>query len=161
MPRLRRTIRRPTRWTPDEWRQIEDAARACGVPPLRYVREAALAAKLAPRARRRGAHELVRQIKRVLNNLNQLAGVAHDNGAERMVGLIRSTALAMEDAVQAAAACPAERVPELVAAVVESGRNLNAVAHRANGTEDLPPDLEVIGALEQVLDAVGPLFVRR
>lgn len=53
--RLRRTIRKPTRWTPAEWARVEDAARTRGVPPLRFVREAALGAPPAPapqRARR-------------------------------------------------------------------------------------------------------------
>ena len=42
MPRDRRTVRKPTRWTPDEWSRVEDAARPHGVPALRFVREAAL-----------------------------------------------------------------------------------------------------------------------
>jgi hypothetical protein len=57
----RRTIRKPTLWTPKEWRRIEDAAQLRRVPPLRHVREAALAAQLPPAADRRGAHALMRQ----------------------------------------------------------------------------------------------------
>jgi hypothetical protein len=34
----RRTVTKPTVWTPEEWRHIEEAAAACGVRPLRYVR---------------------------------------------------------------------------------------------------------------------------
>jgi hypothetical protein len=102
-----RTIRKPTRWTPEEWRQIEEAAYARGVPPLRYVREAALAAQLPPRASRRvrarqAANEIVRQLKGLLNNLNQLARVAdeegHDGAAEVLAGVIRTTESAMKDA---------------------------------------------------------------
>lgn len=44
----RRTVRKPTVWTPEEWRHIEEAAVADGVRPLLYVREAALAAELPP-----------------------------------------------------------------------------------------------------------------
>src|SRR5688500_5561157 len=40
--RRRRTIRNPTRWSPDEWRAVEAAARAHRIPPLRFIREAAL-----------------------------------------------------------------------------------------------------------------------
>ncbi|HET7228405.1 MAG TPA: hypothetical protein VFJ16_00240 [Longimicrobium sp.] len=87
----RRTIKKPTRWTPEEWRHIEEAARARGVPPLRYVREAALAAKLPPRVRRRGSHELVKQLMRLLNNLHQLERVAEAEAAHRAVEAIRAT----------------------------------------------------------------------
>ena len=87
LPRMpsRRTIKKPTRWTPEEWRHIEEAARARGVPPLRYVREAALAARLPPRVRRRGSHELVKQLMRLLNNLHQLERVAEAEAAHRAV----------------------------------------------------------------------------
>lgn len=42
--RSTRTIRQDTRWTPEEWDCVEEAARAHRMPPLRYVREAALVA---------------------------------------------------------------------------------------------------------------------
>src|SRR4051812_43637971 len=68
-PMARRTIRKLTCWSDDEWRRVEDAARAArppnGVPPLRFVREAALekAGKgTAPPRRRRVADELVHQL---------------------------------------------------------------------------------------------------
>jgi integrase len=64
MPRRpRRTIHKLTRWHSDEWQRVADAARERGgVPPLRFVREAALAAAEAgadaprpkPRKRRAG-----------------------------------------------------------------------------------------------------------
>lgn len=41
-PMARRTVRKLTVWSADEWRSVEDAARPSGVPPLRFVREAAL-----------------------------------------------------------------------------------------------------------------------
>src|SRR5688572_24861817 len=47
-PLSRRTLRKPTRWTPEEWAQVERAAAARGVPPLRYVREAALGIPVTP-----------------------------------------------------------------------------------------------------------------
>ena len=57
----RRTVRKPTRWTPEEWAQVEAEARARGVPPLRYVREVALGRPPAPR-RTRAGDELVKQL---------------------------------------------------------------------------------------------------
>lgn len=47
--RCKRTVRRPTRWTPDEWRQVETAADARNVPPARFVREAVLNAQVLNR----------------------------------------------------------------------------------------------------------------
>jgi hypothetical protein len=34
--RCKRTVRRPTRWTPDEWRRVEAAAEARNVPSARF-----------------------------------------------------------------------------------------------------------------------------
>ena len=156
--RPRRTIRKPTRWTPDEWRQIEEYARARGVPPLRYVREAALAGKLPPpRARRRRAHELVRQLKRVLNNLHQLARVAENEGADAVLMATESTIRFAEDAVRVATRRPDAALGPLIAPVVEAGRGLNDVAHLGNG-EALPDDEEVATALARVQFAMLPLF---
>ncbi len=42
--RPKRTIRRPTRWTPDEWHRVEVAARARSIPAARFVLEAVLSA---------------------------------------------------------------------------------------------------------------------
>jgi hypothetical protein len=153
-----RTIRKPTRWTPDEWRQIEEFARARGVPPLRYVREAALAGKLPPlRTRRSRAHELVRQLKRVLNNLHQLARVAEEEGADAIVTATGSTIRFAEHAVRAAASRPDAAVAPLIGPLVEAGQRLNEVAHLGNG-EGLPPDEDVAEVLARVQVALLPLF---
>lgn len=76
----RRTLRKPTLWTPEEWRHIEEAAVACGVRPLRYVRQAALAAELPPCTRRRGARALLHEFAGVLDTLHQLLRVADTAG---------------------------------------------------------------------------------
>jgi hypothetical protein len=157
----RRTIRKPTRWTPEEWRQIEDAAAAHGVPPLRYVREAALAGKLPPRAQtrahvRQGRHALVRQLTRVLSNLNQLARVADAEGAGGAILALESTIATTESAVPVAAAHPAPAV-ELAAltnALRDAGRYLNEIARHANGIKELPPYAELGEALSRILTAV-------
>jgi len=152
----RRTIRKPTLWTPEEWRHIEESARRSGVPPLRYVREAALAAKLPPRVRR-GSHELTRQLKRVLNNLHQLAQVAEEVAAERARAAIRVTIDLAEAAVQAAAGRPGSAHP-LIIAVRDAGRFLNEVTHGAHIIEELPADAELDEALRRIEAAVSDVL---
>jgi hypothetical protein len=62
--RGKRTVRRPTRWTPDEWRRVEDFAEALNVPSARFIREAVLAAvedgtrPTRPRVRDELVHQL-------------------------------------------------------------------------------------------------------
>ncbi|HEU4557567.1 MAG TPA: hypothetical protein VFS20_06945 [Longimicrobium sp.] len=130
-------------------------ARARGVPPLRYVREAALAGKLPPRvqAQARGSHELVRQLKRLLNNLNQLLHLAEDDGAEAQVFALESVIATTEAAVPAAAAFRG-KADALVAAVVEAGRALNDTARDGNTVKELPPDDELGVALGGIILAV-------
>ena len=161
----RRTIRKPTRWTPEEWRQIEDAAHARGVPPLRYVREAALAGLLPPRAAagrvraRHGAHDLVRQLKRLLNNLNQLARVADEEGDDGAAQALAVTIATTEAAVKAAAwkRGGADAHAALVAEVIGAGRYLNEVTHHAHTIEELPPLHDLSVALSRILAAVQPV----
>lgn len=126
----RRTIEKKTRWAPEEWRHIEEAAERRGVPPLRYVREAALAAKLAPRVRRRGSHALVKQLARLLNNLHQLERVADGEGVRHAAEAIRAAIRATDDAVRAVSGRPGSTHP-LIIAVRDAGRFLNEVTHHA------------------------------
>lgn len=145
----RRTIRKTTVWTPDEWRHIEEAARARGVPPLRYVREAALAAKLPPHTRRRRVHALVREVKRVLNNLHQLLHLAEDDGAPAVAAAVESTIRIAQDAARAAAArhgCG----ESLIVAVREAGVVLNELTHQAHVAKELPADEELGAALARI-----------
>jgi hypothetical protein len=146
----RRTIRKLTIWSGDEWRRVEDAARPSGVPPLRFVREAALekAGKgAAPSRRRRRADELVHQLARVLNNLRQLHRVAEDDWDEDSARLIA----AVIAAVEAATAAPPERGPDASAMLAEvraAGAALNELAHRANAAEYVPAEgPEVLAAV--------------
>ena len=142
-----RTIRKPTRWTPEEWARVEAAARSRGVPPLRYVREAVLGAPSAPR--RRARDELTRQLGRVLNNLRQLQRVAEDDWMDEAAARIEVTAQATEAAICAAPA-PGTTAAEAVHVIVVAGRALNELAHRANADEELPPLSEVLAALKAV-----------
>jgi hypothetical protein len=147
--RPRRTIRKPTRWTPDEWARVETAARARGVPPLRYVREAALAAKLPPHTRRRRVHALVRELKWVLNNLHQLLHLAEDAAAPHVAAAVESTIRIVQDAAKTAAArhgC----AESLVVAVRETGRVLNELTHQAHIAEALPADEELGATLANI-----------
>ena len=78
-PRPETRFVRKIRFTEEEWATIVGRAADCGTPPARYVRETALGA--VPRVRRPQANaELIRQLARIGNNLNQLAYVANDLG---------------------------------------------------------------------------------
>ena len=154
--RCKRDVRRPTRWTPDEWRRVEAAADARNVPPARFVREAVLAAvedgasPTRPRPmRRRVRDELVHQLGRVLNNLRQLERIAADEGEPDAVRVAEHVSRAVEAAIRRAPTRGAEAAP-LVARLVEEGRALNELVHRANTAEALPPDAELVPALTSV-----------
>jgi hypothetical protein len=151
-----RTIKKSTRWTSEEWRHIEQAAAHRGVPPLRYVREAALAARLPPRAGRRGSHELIRQLKRVLNNLHQLRRVAEEEAAEHARAAIQRTIDLADAAVQSAAGRPGSAHP-LIIAVRDAGRFLNDVTHGAHIIEELPADDALHEALHLIESAVADI----
>lgn len=153
--RCKRTVRRPTRWTPDEWRRVEDFAEALNVPSARFIREAVLAAvedgnrPTRPRLiRRRVRDELVHQLGRVLNNLRQLERIATDEDEPDAVRVIEQVARAVEAAIPRAPR--ASDAGALAARLVEVGRALNEVAHRANTDEALPPDVELVAALTSV-----------
>jgi hypothetical protein len=148
----RRTIRKTAVWTPDEWRHIEEEARIRGIPPLRYVREAALAAKLPPHSRRRRVHALVRELKWVLNNLHQLLHLAEDDGAPAIAAALESTIRIAQDAAKAAAARRSS-AESLVVAVREAGRILNELTHQAHIAEALPADEELGAALASIQTA--------
>lgn len=62
-----------------EWARVVEHAGACGKPPASYVREVSLGA--VPKARRnRVENELILQLGRIGNDLNQLARAAHQTG---------------------------------------------------------------------------------
>lgn len=157
--RPKRTVRKPTRWTADEWRRVEDVARTRGVPALRFVREAALAQAAqggpppAPPRRRRPADDLVNELAHVLNNLTQLCRVAEedwDDDNARLIG-------AVIDATTAATRAAPERAKEaaaVLARLAPAGVALNELAHRANAAKQLPPDAELHPALVDVFKAV-------
>lgn len=72
----RRTEKSLVRFTPEEFAVVVARARTCGRAPARFIREVALGA--VPRERRSAINaELIRQLARIGNNLNQLATRAH------------------------------------------------------------------------------------
>jgi hypothetical protein len=163
MPRTtRRTIRKLTCWHPGEWARIEEAVSTAGVPALRFVREAALEkadglrggspppapptptlAPLTPPARHRRAQtagdELVHQLGRVLNNLNQLHRIAEIDGDAKGARLVDAV---IDIANRATVAAPdrAAAATMLLAELVPAGTALNDLARSANGADQLPPD---------------------
>jgi len=76
LPTRRRRVRVMIRYREGEAVAVRERARVCGLPLARYVREVSLGA--VPRERRhRSVDELIRQLARIGNNLNQLAHEAH------------------------------------------------------------------------------------
>ena len=73
----KRTEASLVRFSRDEFRAVTERARECGLPPARFIREAALGA--VPKARRTPANaELIRQLARIGTELRRLAGGARD-----------------------------------------------------------------------------------
>jgi hypothetical protein len=161
----RRTIRKPTNWSPKEWDHIEEAAHACGVPPLRYVREAALRCPVpdgivpAPRPTEANnrAGEAANQLGRVLNNLRQLVRVAELDGDRGGAAVLVEAASQVEDAVLRLPSALRRDTADALARLVDAGIGLNALAHRANGTEELPSQGDLFVALMEVEAAVQAL----
>lgn len=161
----RRTIRKPTRWFPEEWDHIEIAAHACGVPPLRYIREAALRCPLpegtvpAPRPTEAAdrADEAANQLGRILNNLRQLVRVAEQGGDHGGTDVLLDAAGQVEDAVLRLPSALRREMADALAKLVEAGIGLNALAHRANGTGELPSNGILFEALMEVEAGVRAL----
>ena len=65
---------RTIRFHDEEWEQLLERARACGLQRGRYIRETALGA--VPRGL--GDKQLLHQLARIGNNLNQLAKCANE-----------------------------------------------------------------------------------
>jgi len=155
----KRTIRRPTRWTPAEWSRVLDAARTQGMPPLRFVREVVLAstepgACPLPAPPASGWVELMEQFSRVLNNLHQLHGVAEDAGDVRLARMLGDTIERTEQAVVRAPSRPSGN-GSIVDELVRTGRLLNEMAHQAHASEALPSLAEAAMVLGEVNGVVG------
>ncbi|HEY0019465.1 MAG TPA: hypothetical protein VGC13_24400 [Longimicrobium sp.] len=161
--RPKRTIRKPTRWSPDEWRAVEAAARARHIPALRFVREATLATAqsgdptAAPPRRRLVRDELVHQLARVLNNLRQLERVADEDGAAAVAALAAASAHLTEQAIKAAPG-RAREAAAVITPIITAGRVLNELVHAGHADEALPSTREIVAALAAVDEAVQRVF---
>lgn len=161
----RRTIRKPTRWSPEEWDRIEIAAHACGVPPLRYVREAALRCPLPegtvpvprPTEATDRADEAASEFGRILNNLRQLVRVAELDGDCGSAAVLTDAAGQVEDAVLRLPSALRHDTDDALAMLILAGIGLNALAHRANGVGELPSKGDLFVALMEVEAAVRAL----
>jgi hypothetical protein len=161
----RRTLRKPTNWSPEEWDRIEEAAHACGVPPLRYVREAALRCPLPeaivpvprPTEANDRADEAANQLGRVLNNLRQLVRVAELDGDRGSAAVLTDAASQVEDAVLRLPSALRHDTDDALAMLILAGIGLNALAHRANGAGELPSKVDMLEALMEVEAAVRAL----
>ncbi|MCP4203755.1 MAG: hypothetical protein GY769_17695 [bacterium] len=81
-----RSVRRGIRFHPEEFARIERMATTLGMPPNRFIREAAVGYRLSSRA----DEELIYQLARIGQNLNELTRHAHTIGrldAERLESL--------------------------------------------------------------------------
>jgi hypothetical protein len=91
----RRTFRKYTTWTPQEWARIETEARAHGIPPLRYVRESALAYVPKPRLKRK---DVVLRLGAVLASIRELQCVSAPELAH-LDSRLEATARRIEEAI--------------------------------------------------------------
>lgn len=74
--RERRTAKKLVSFTPEELQAVAARAAECGRTPGRFIREVSVG--VVPKARRNGAEqEVIRQLARIGNNLNQLAREAN------------------------------------------------------------------------------------
>ncbi len=87
---MRRTRAMCVRFTDLELTTIRDRAALCSTPIGRYIRETALGYSLVV-PRRAGDAEVIRQLARIGNNLNQLARVAHMSGRMDDVETLQAT----------------------------------------------------------------------
>ncbi len=68
-----RSVGKLIRFHPKEWARIERMAKTLKLPPIRFVREAAVGYRVSTRVN----EEAIRQLARLGNNLNQMARVAN------------------------------------------------------------------------------------
>ena len=140
----KRTIRKLTTWTTEEWSRIATEARARGIPPLRYVREAALG---YARGRRQSRNDVVLLLGSVLSCIRQvqtLASPKHD----RLVPPLEATACRIESAI-----CSPSNVKELN--LIRVGVELPLLVRFANALDAIAFEEEVLRLLQSVDHAIG------
>jgi len=142
--------------TPAEKEHIRDVARRAGLTPSAYVRAVALGNRPAPRPGDEN-RELLRQLSRIGNNLNQLHRIAQSRGPAYLT-VINDARKVVQESLRAFATSEARRAaaPEALAELVHHGATLNALAHHANSRR-FPAATELRPALADVVAAVGAL----
>jgi hypothetical protein len=90
----------------------------------------------------------------VLNNLRQLANVAEIDGDTAASQALADFAGWVEDVIASMPAALKQDAEATLTTLVEAGVALNALARRANGTDQLPPSEELRPVLVDVLAAV-------
>lgn len=87
------------RYSAAEWATLQHHAQACGIPPATYARLTSL--QITPPLRRGHADaELLRQLGRIGNTLNQLARTAHTTGHLSLETVLRSAVTDLLSALQ-------------------------------------------------------------
>ena len=154
-PRERRKARGLLRATDEEWARICERAKDHGRPTMTWAREHLVGAPAPPPAKRRARSHAsrVNQLGRILNNLRQLGRVAEDDGDHAAVERLSAMAAEVESAIVARPE-PRAATSDALAELVAAGVALNALAHRANAAEELPPAAELDPALAAVQAAV-------
>jgi mobilization protein NikA len=100
-PRPKRTVSSMVRFTPDEFLLVAERARACGRPPARYIREAALGS--VPKAKKTaGSAELIRELSAIGNTLQELRAIARDAAGEAVAARCETVLLRVLDAIRRA-----------------------------------------------------------
>lgn len=90
-----RSVAKLVRFHPQEWQRIERLAETVRLPPIRFVREAAVGYQISARVNA----DAIRQLARVGSNLNQMARKANIAGQVSEAASLRHTLQAVHDAL--------------------------------------------------------------
>ncbi len=144
--------------TPAEKDAIQQNAERVGMTPSAYVRALALGQRVTPKPGKSG-HELIRQLSRVGNNLNQL--LRHADGGQVLAAPLEAARVHVLAALRHWSAGNIDRspAPELVAEIVHQGALLNDLARQANRKQVLDPAMveTVLASLTEAVRRVAPV----
>jgi uncharacterized protein YlaN (UPF0358 family) len=97
--------------------------------------------------------ELMHQLSRLLNNLQQLHLIAEEEGDHVLLHLLDRAIHAVEQAVVQAPTRASEAAP-ILEEVIRAGRYLNEMTHEMHASETLPDPSEVAVVLSAVIASV-------
>jgi hypothetical protein len=156
-PARERRAKQFTFWlTAAEKEQIRDAARRAGLTPSAYVRTLALGGRPRPKPGEE-VRELIRQLSRIGNNLNQLHGVA-EAAARAQLPAIEQARQVVRRSLRDYATNGTGRAiePDQLADLIHHGATLNALTYSANAGR-FPPAAKLRNALADIADALKAL----